>query len=454
MRAFISICFLFISLKVYAVDYDKAAAGIEADLKEANSKLDKARTRIFSEREKLAGDISKASVELEKHKKSSGKIKAEIENLLNEISELDRKVKTNSNSQIDLLKNAIQVRRELETIIPETKTFLFKSDLDSQDEALKKENFTDFFNSFSKVQNQLITDGSSIKVTDIEAVSKSGDIKTAKLISLSHSHDFLLIEGKGGLAVKNQHHPYPELKPVPGITSGLEALINNGSGLLIFDFSNGLALKKEAREKTLSERFNSGGMIMYPLSLLALLCLIVGLWKTFQLYIIRSRYDDKVSKVLNYIHGGETEEAEKYINTLKTPVRNLLNEALLYKDTTRENLEELLNEKILTQIPKLDRFMPVLSVSAGAAPLLGLLGTVMGIIKTFEMISLYGTGDPNTMAGGISEALVTTQAGLMVAIPALIWHAVLNRRLKTIVGNLEKAMLGFINGLSLGKTNV
>lgn len=454
MRILLTIFYLTICLELFAADYDKAASGIEKELKEANSKLDKARSGIFSEREKLAGEISKAKVELEKHKKSSGNIKAEIENLLNEIADLDRKVKMNSNSQIDLLKNAIQVRRELETIIPDTKTSLFKTALTTQDSALKKEDFTGFFNSFSQAQNQLITDGSSIKITDIEAVSKSGDIKTAKLISLSHSHDFLLIDGKGGLAVKNQHHPYPELKPIPGITSGLESLISNGSGLLLFDFSNGLALKKEAREKTLSERFDSGGMIMYPLSFLALLCIIVGLWKTFQLYIIRSRYDDKVTKVLTYIHAGQTEEAEEYISTLKTPVRNLLNEALIYKDTTRENLEELLNEKILTQIPSLDRFMPVLSVSAGAAPLLGLLGTVMGIIKTFEMISLYGTGDPNTMAGGISEALVTTQAGLMVAIPALIWHAVLNRRLKTIVGNLEKAMLGFINGLSLGKTNI
>ena len=73
----------------------------------------------------------------------------------------------------------------------------------------------------------------------------------------------------------------------------------------------------------------------------------------------------------------------------------------------------------------------------------------MGIIKTFEMIGIYGTGDANRLAGGISEALVTTEMGLIVAIPALIWHAVLNRRLRKIVSNLEKAMLSFINALSM-----
>ena len=100
-------------------------------------------------------------------------------------------------------------------------------------------------------------------------------------------------------------------------------------------------------------------------------------------------------------------------------------------------------------MPNLDKFLTILSVSAGAAPLLGLLGTVMGIIKTFEMIGIYGTGDANRLAGGISEALVTTEMGLIVAIPALIWHAVLNRRLRKIVSNLEKAMLSFINALSI-----
>jgi biopolymer transport protein ExbB len=190
---------------------------------------------------------------------------------------------------------------------------------------------------------------------------------------------------------------------------------------------------------------------MYPISLLAILSLLVGIWKTIQLYMVRSHFDTKVEKIVSLIAADKIPEAQEFIQTLKSPLRKMMEEALLHRSTTRENLEELLNENILAQIPKLDRFLPVLSVSAGAAPLLGLLGTVMGIITTFEMISLYGTGDPNTMAGGISEALITTEAGLIVAIPALLWHAILNRRLKTIVGNLEKASLGFINMLFLGK---
>ena len=454
MKLFTVLFILISSVNLAAIDFNKAAQEIEKDLTEANSKLDDARKKIFSEREELAGQLVVQKSAMEKSKKSSSQLKMEIEELLAEISELDKKIIVNNNSQIDLLEKSIQIRRETETLIPSAKLNLFKTGLMEQDKALENKNILSFFQSFEKIQNQLIEDGFKYTVNEVQAVGKNGEIKAGKLISLSHSHQFLLIDGMGGMAETSKHHSYPELKPVSGIQNGLESIINTGKGKLIFDFSNGLAFKKQAQTKTLSERFESGGVIMYPLLFLALICLLAGVWKTTQLYLVRSRYDDKVMNLLTLIHAGKIDEAQQYVNSLRNPVKKLLHEALNYRDTTRENLEELLNENILAQIPKLDRFMPVLSVSAGAAPLLGLLGTVMGIIKTFEMISLYGTGDPNTMAGGISEALVTTQAGLIVAIPALIWHAVLNRRLKTIIGNLEKAMLSFINGLSLGKTNL
>ena len=215
------------------------------------------------------------------------------------------------------------------------------------------------------------------------------------------------------------------------------------------DFTGGNALKPQAADKTLGQRLKSGGIIVYPLLLLALLGLLTGIYKTLQLYLIRSQYDDKVSVLVNHISNGDMQAADDFVKTLKDPIRSLLEEALKHHDTSRENLEELLNEVILKQLPILDRLLNVLSVSAGAAPLLGLLGTVMGIIKTFEMIGVYGSADANRMAGGISEALMTTAVGLIVAIPALIWHAVLNRRLRTIVGNLEKAMLGFINAITI-----
>ena len=104
-------------------------------------------------------------------------------------------------------------------------------------------------------------------------------------------------------------------------------------------------------------------------------------------------------------------------------------------------------EKMLVAKPELEKLLPFLALSAAAAPLLGLLGTVTGMINTFNAITVLGAGDPKTLAGGISEALITTEFGLIVAIPSLLLHAILSRKVKGIIGSMEQTATGFINGL-------
>ena len=112
------------------------------------------------------------------------------------------------------------------------------------------------------------------------------------------------------------------------------------------------------------------------------------------------------------------------------------------------NLEEILFEKILSAQPTLERFLPFMALTAASAPLLGLLGTVTGMIKTFTLITIFGTGDAKSLSSGISEALVTTELGLIVAIPSLILHGLLSRMAKQKVGDLEQISVSFINGIT------
>ena len=112
------------------------------------------------------------------------------------------------------------------------------------------------------------------------------------------------------------------------------------------------------------------------------------------------------------------------------------------------NLEEILYEKILSAQPVLERFLPFMALTAAAAPLLGLLGTVTGMIKTFNLITIFGTGDAKSLSSGISEALVTTELGLVVAIPSLILHGLLSRMAKQKIGDLEQVSVSFINGMT------
>jgi biopolymer transport protein ExbB len=103
------------------------------------------------------------------------------------------------------------------------------------------------------------------------------------------------------------------------------------------------------------------------------------------------------------------------------------------------------SEAILHEAPRLERFNATVLVFAAVAPLLGLLGTVTGIISTFDVITKFGTGDPKLLSGGISEALVTTELGLMVAIPALLLGTLLSGRAQAMLRDLEKSALQAVN---------
>ena len=108
-------------------------------------------------------------------------------------------------------------------------------------------------------------------------------------------------------------------------------------------------------------------------------------------------------------------------------------------------VEEIIYEQMIDVQSKLQKWLPFIAVTAAIAPLLGLLGTVSGMISTFSALSVVGTGDPKLLSGGISEALVTTLFGLVVAIPALILHSLLSRRSQGIIQTTEKIGLTVVN---------
>ena len=117
-------------------------------------------------------------------------------------------------------------------------------------------------------------------------------------------------------------------------------------------------------------------------------------------------------------------------------------------------VDEAMYEELLATQPKLESYLPVIQVTAATAPLMGLLGTVTGMIKTFKQITLFGTGDAKSLSEGISEALITTELGLIAAIPSLVLYAILSRKSKAILAEMERLSSLFLNGMSKKKEHL
>lgn len=230
--------------------------------------------------------------------------------------------------------------------------------------------------------------------------------------------------------------------------TGISSTINSGAGELPFDSTMGNALKIKQVEETWWEHINKGGVVIWPLLALGLAAALVALIKWIQLSSLKQVRPSDLQAVLDKVNENDTASALALAKRVKGPAGELLETAIENTGQSRELLEEILYERMLHTKPKLDRFLPFISLTAATAPLLGLLGTVTGMINTFKLITVFGTGDPKRLSSGISEALVTTEYGLIIAVPCLLMFAFLSRKAKGILASMEQTAVGFVNGLA------
>jgi len=221
----------------------------------------------------------------------------------------------------------------------------------------------------------------------------------------------------------------------------------SGDGMLPIDTTDGEALEGITHSITLTEEWALGGFVMYPILGLFTLAILIALFKTVELFRVKAANAKDIEVILDHLRSDNQDKAMAHAKSVGGPVGDMLCAAVENSAEDREVIEEVLYETIIKTQPKLERFLPFIAVVAATAPLLGLLGTVTGMIKTFKLITIVGTGDARNLSSGISEALITTKWGLIVAIPTLIMHALLNRKAKGVVGSMEQSAVGFINGI-------
>ena len=208
--------------------------------------------------------------------------------------------------------------------------------------------------------------------------------------------------------------------------------LQESSGELVefgIDPTGGSILGLLVQAPNLQERVEQGGLVGYIILIVGVIGLLLAIERLISLSIIKT----KVNKQLK----------RKEIKT-NNPLGRILKVRDEYPNADTEALELHLTEAILGEVPKLSRNLTIIKIISVVAPLMGLLGTVTGMINTFQAITLFGTGDPKLMAGGISTALVTTVLGLVVAIPMTLLYAMLNTRSKNIVYILQEQASGVI----------
>ena len=227
------------------------------------------------------------------------------------------------------------------------------------------------------------------------------------------------------------------------VTQAGSAPAANGVVSIPLDVLQNKAIKNsisDVKELTWTEQFKAffkkGGIVMYPLMFVAIIALLLFL-ERFVMLSYRGRIGRRFSKQMNeLVVEKKFEDAANLCLQKETSLSRVLFAVLNKAKDSRENAERSLNEALLREQPKLEHRMGLLAAMGTIAPLLGLLGTVTGIITLFTVITEVGTNDARVLAGGISEALVTTEMGLVIAIPVMILHGLLSEKIEKITSEL------------------
>jgi len=286
-----------------------------------------------------------------------------------------------------------------------------------------------------EILNELNQSG-KVKSYNTDILTKSGELVNQDVLRIGvfnsvSNGDYLNLVAEQNLL------EYLAKQPERSIRRSAKKLQKSDDYREVFiDPTRGSLLTKLIDRDTWLERINAGGFVGYVIIIILILGLAMG--------AMRFRFLDEESKSI-------TKELETN-NFLNDSILGKLNSVYSkYSGNNPEDLESQLEDILAKATPPLEKNLSTIKLLAAVAPLLGLLGTVIGMIETFQSITLFGTGDPKLMAGGISQALVTTMLGLIAAVPLLFVHNILDSRSRSISQIYEEQAIGLLALVSIKK---
>jgi len=279
------------------------------------------------------------------------------------------------------------------------------------------------------------------------AAGEDGLVKHGKFLLFGPLAYFVSDDG-ALIGVANQRVgsliPVVETYSDPAHTAQAKQVVVEGMGALPFDASLGNARKIEQTQETLKEHFLKGGPVMWPMLALFCCALLVAVLKWLGLVTVPMPRAKQLAAFLDAAQSNNQALCKSLAEKIRGPAGKMLRAGCEVLDQPKELIEEAMFEKMLEAKFRLNRWLPFIAVTAACAPLLGLLGTVTGIISTFKLMTVFGSGDVKVLSSGISEALITTEFGLYIAIPAVMVHAFLSRKAKGLGDRMEQIAIRFM----------
>ncbi len=186
------------------------------------------------------------------------------------------------------------------------------------------------------------------------------------------------------------------------------------------------------------EMFERGGIMMYPMALASFIALIIIIERVIILQKKKIIIPDIINVIEQFSSLNDVELARNICSKFNGPLSNLIKVGLDNSDLDRADIKELIEDQGRQEVRHLERGLMILETIAVISPLLGLLGTVLGMINVFTVLNEQGIGQASALSGGISEALVTTVTGLFIGIPVLIFYNYFTKRAENFVLDIEK----------------
>ena len=286
-----------------------------------------------------------------------------------------------------------------------------------------------------EILNELNQSG-KVKSYNADILTKSGELVNQDVLRIGvfnsvSNGDYLNLVAEQNLL------EYLPKQPERSIRRSAKKLQNSDDYREVFiDPTRGSLLTKLIDRDTWLERINAGGFVGYVIIIILTLGLVMG--------AMRFKFLNEESKSINK----ELETNNFSDDSILGKLNSIYSK---YSGNNPEDLESQLEDILAKATPPLEKNLSVIKLLAAVAPLLGLLGTVIGMIETFQAITLFGTGDPKLMAGGISQALVTTMLGLIAAVPLLFVHNILDSRSRAISQIYEEQAIGLLALVSIKK---